>query len=215
MEDEFIYWEHVTPVGIKVEEIFGTGDKSEKIWLVMARQIYCEHGGDVYREISHTVSGVPYLEDSKSRISISHTDHFLAVASLPRTPEADLLEFHPRTALGIDVERCDREQVLRVRDKFLSEAEKQKIDSENVLLNIIAWTSKEAMYKAGMMEGADFCNDCMIVDMPDIDGNGKGRGMIKRVDGQTYEMELYSYISEGVVVTLAYHPKCATFKKRQ
>ena len=47
----------------------------------------------------------------------------LVVASLPKTPEVDLSIFNPRTALGVDVESSSREQVLKVRDRYLSDEE--------------------------------------------------------------------------------------------
>ena len=106
METDFIYWRHLTPVGIKVEEITGREDKSGLVWLDMARQIYCENGRDgVFRAVLHLDSGVPLLDGEQTRISVTHTDGLLAVASLPKTPEADLREFSLRTSLGIDAER--------------------------------------------------------------------------------------------------------------
>lgn len=152
METEFIYWRHPTPVGIKVEEISGMENKSGKLWRDMAMQIYCENGVDGFREIGHFANGAPFLFGLTSRISVTHTAHLLAVATLPKTPEANLSQFAPRTAMGIDAERLDREQVLRVRDKFLSDEEKAIVSEDSLEANIIAWTSKEALYKAAMTE---------------------------------------------------------------
>ncbi|MDE6424268.1 MAG: 4'-phosphopantetheinyl transferase superfamily protein, partial [Muribaculaceae bacterium] len=98
-----------------------------------------------------------------------HSGHLLAVASLPKTPEADLSSFAPRTALGIDAERNDREQVLKIRDRFLSDDEKAMIPADNLEANIIAWTAKEALYKAGMTEGLDLRKDITIISLPAID----------------------------------------------
>ncbi len=169
METEFIYWRHPTPVGIKVEEISGMENKSGKLWRDMAMQIYCENGVDGFREIGHFANGAPFLFGLTSRISVTHTAHLLAVATLPKTPEANLSQFAPRTAMGIDAERLDREQVLRVRDKFLSDEEKAIVSEDSLEANIIAWTSKEALYKAAMTEGLDFRNDITIKSLPAID----------------------------------------------
>jgi len=237
METEFIYWRHPTPVGIKVEEISGMVNKSGKLWRDMAMQIYCENGVDGFREIGHFANGAPFLFGLTSRISITHTAHLLAVATLPKTPEANLSQFAPRTAMGIDAERLDREQVLRVRDKFLSDEEKAIVSEDSLEANIIAWTSKEALYKAAMTEGLDFRNDITIKSLPAIDRQmnlpgapapviGKAQVLVAdmrnhqdespatEIRKEVVEMELYSYESEGCCVTIAYSPKCAKFGRK-
>ena len=237
METEFIYWRHPTPVGIKVEEISGMENKSGKLWRDMAMQIYCENGVDGFREIGHFANGAPFLFGLTSRISITHTAHLLAVATLPKTPEANLSQFAPRTAMGIDAERLDREQVLRVRDKFLSDEEKAIVSEDSLEANIIAWTSKEALYKAAMTEGLDFRNDITIKSLPAIDRQmnlpgapapviGKAQVLVadmrnhqdespaNEIRKEDVEMELYSYESEGCCVTIAYSPKCAKFGRK-
>lgn len=169
MKDEFIYWPHHTPVGIRVEEVSGMESKSGRLWEAMAKQIYCENGRDGYRELGHFPNGAPFLFGQTTRISLTHAGHLLAVATLPKTPEADLAHFAQRTALGIDAERNDRQQVLKVRDRFLSEAEKELVPADNIEANIIAWTAKEALYKAAMTEGLDLRNDIIITSLPVID----------------------------------------------
>ncbi len=226
METEFIYWPHHTPVGIKVEEVSGMDTKSGKVWREMAKQIYCENGKDSYRELGHYANGAPFVYGTPSRISMTHTDHLLAVATLPKTPEADLSKFNPRTAMGIDAERLDREQVMRVRDKFLSDAEQEMIPEDDLEQNIIAWTCKEAIYKAGMTEGVDFRNDITLESLPEIDRQmnhpgapapvlGKGSILLTTDKGTSrLDMEMYSYQSDDYRVTIAYSPKCAKFGKR-
>lgn len=227
MESELIYWRHPTPIGIKVEEVSGMQDKSGRLWREMALQIYCENGIDGYREVGHFSNGAPFLFGETSRISLTHTNHLLAVATLPKTPEADLAKFSQRAALGIDAERLDRSQVIKVRDKFLSDSEKIIIKEDNLEDNIIAWTAKEALYKAGMTEGIDFKNAIAIEKLPEIDRNMNLPGAPEPVIGKAtitlpsetgslaIEMELYSYESEGCCVTIAYSPKCAKFGRKR
>lgn len=230
MED-FIYWPHPTPVGIRVEEVSGMEGKSGKLWREMAMQIYCENGRDGYRDVGHFANGAPFLYQTPSRISITHTDGLLAVASLPKTPEADLNRFNTRTAMGIDAERFDRNQVLKVRERFLNDEELAMIPADDLEANIIAWTAKEAVYKAGMTEGLDFRRDVRLTKLPVPDlqmnlpgapapilgsarltlpaENNEGNG-----EPRTFEMELYCYPSEDCCVTIAYSPKCAKFARR-
>lgn len=219
METEFLYWRHITPVGIKVEEISGADEKSPRLWLEMARQLYSENGKDDYRQILHFDSGAPYLQGEMTRISISHTERFLVVASLPKTPEVTLSEFSPRAAMGVDAERLSRSQVLKIRSKFLSESELNEIPADDVALNIVAWTAKEALYKAALTPGLDFCRDIKILKLPHLhhdvaiteEGDGLGEALICFPSGDKVPMKLYSYCSENVCITLAFSHKCAKF----
>ncbi len=219
-ETDFIYWRHMTPAGIKVEEISGAEQRSQKVWLAMAMQIYGENGCDEYRMTGHFANGAPFLYGDTCRISITHTGHFLAIASLPRTPEATLGEFSPRTAMGIDAERLDREQVLKVSERCLNHEEFAMIPSDDLEANIKAWTAKEAMYKAAMTEGMDIRQDLRIIELPPfgiptaVSGSGTpvfGKGEIRLSDGTTEALDLFCYESEGCCVMLAFSPKCAKF----
>lgn len=214
METEFIYWRHIAPCGIKLEEVSGGDDKKGKVWRMLAMQVYCENGVDGFRIVEHTDSGVPLLADTLTRISVTHTDGLLVVASLPKTPEADLTKFELRTALGVDTERWDREKVKGLRERFLSQEELDIVDAQSVEKNIIAWTSKEALLKAGMRNDVDWRRDIRITELPDPDSGRLGKGSIMNADGAEIQMELYCYDSDGYCVTIAYSPKCAKFKKK-
>ena len=192
----------------------------------MAKQIYCENGRDGYREVGHFPNGAPFIFGESARISMTHTDHLLAVATLPKTPEADLAKFTPRTAMGIDAERLDREQVIKVRDKFLSEEEKLLVPENDLEKNIIAWTCKEAVYKAGMTDGIDCRTAITIEKLPEIDRQlnlpgapvpviGKAFIALPSDNGEAkHELELYSYLSDDCCVAIAYSPKCAKFGRK-
>lgn len=223
METELIYWRHPSIPGIKIEEICGGDDKPMKLWLEMAYQIYCENGKTGYREIGHFKSGAPFLMGEPSRISISHTGRFLVVATLPPTPEInDFSHFSPRAAMGVDAERRDREQILKVRSRFLSDKELGMIAADDIETNVLAWTIKEAAYKAALTPGLDFRNDIIIEKLPSI-GPATivyskdefpeiifGKAFL-RINGEEHQLMLYSYISEENIITLAYSPRCAKF----
>lgn len=219
-DTDFIYWKHLTPVGIRVEEICGAEQRSAAVWLPMAMQIYGENGEEEYRKTGHFANGAPFLYGETYRISITHTKHFLAVASLPRTPEATLKEFSGRTALGIDAEKLDRAQVLKIRNRFLNEKELEAIPADDMEANIKAWTAKEALYKAAMTEGLDLREAICIEKLPpfglptamkEAGTPVTGKANITFPDGIREPMELFCYESEGCCVMLAYSPKCAKF----
>lgn len=221
---EFVFWKHSTPVGIMVEEVSEGDDFKGNVWKDLALQIISEHGKNDYREFLHLNNGVPILKGYDGRISISHTAGLYLLAYLPPTPESDLTEFSQRTAMGIDCERLDREQVLKVRDKFLSDDEKNIIKEDDLTANIQAWTAKEALLKASLNPAIDYKNDIKLLSLPPIDENpaiGKDEELklgeailtLREYDKtQDVPMALYSYESEGHCVTLAFSPKCARFK---
>lgn len=166
MEPDFIYWRHPSVPGIKIEEVSGGGLYNGKVRREMARQVWCENGREAYREIGHFPDGAPFIFGETARISITHCDGLFAVATLPSTPEVDLSRFSRRAAVGIDAERADRRQVLGLRERFLNDCELEMIPAGSVLDNIIAWTVKEAAYKAALTPGLDFRNDIGIVSFP-------------------------------------------------
>lgn len=136
-------------------------------------------------------NGAPLLDGITQRVTLSHTSHFLVVASLPKTPDMDLTEVNPRTAVGIDTEKEDRRQVLKIRDKFLNDEElklllaiddPEKADASDILAYILAWTCKEALYKAALGSASDWKGDYRIISLPAIASDIKKphpRGMAK------------------------------------
>lgn len=218
MDFEFIYWAHKTPVGVKVEEVSWTPPVNSNTAKAMAYQIYCEHGLDTYREIGHYANGAPFLYGYPGRISISHAAGLLVVAMLPKTPDIELDTFNPRTAMGIDTERADRQQVIKIRDRFLSSEELGFIAEDNLDKNITAWTCKEALYKASMTDGLDFRENIIIKTLPDVwefsskENPVVGEGNVIMSDGIIQEFDLFSYRSDECIVSLALSKKSAKFE---
>lgn len=212
METEYTYCRRRTPVGVKVEEIAGAEQRSGAVWLALAMQVYRENGRDgEYRTVEHTESGAPLLEPENARISISHTGHLLVVATLPETPDVDLTRFNPATALGVDAEHRDRAQVLKVRERFLSEPERALIVDNDIEANIVAWTVKEAVYKAALTPGLDL-RDIRISRMPSFrDGEPLGLATAVIPGFGHVEFQLYSYPVDDCIVTLALTADTVTF----
>ncbi len=226
--DDFMYEKEMAPCGVAVEMIYGADEKSAKVWKLFAMQIFSEAEGD-YRSIEHFDNGAPYLEGVPQRISVSHTPHFLVVASIPKTPDIDLSEVTPRTAMGIDIEKSDRAQVLKIREKFLCKEELQLLPSvddpdksslDTIKSFILAWTCKEALYKAVMGESSDWKNDYRILSLPKTAQNlshatpdkyGKAEIILHGEHETKLEMQLSSWEADGHVLTLAFSSKIAKF----
>lgn len=94
--------------------------------------------------LSHDQQGAPLIEGEKVNISISHTMHLVAVA------------LNDDSVIGLDAERIDRQQVLRVRNKFLNASEQQFIKPDDLAAHVIAWTAKEAVIKAERNSAIDW-----------------------------------------------------------
>ena len=182
------------PGGIELGIVTGGTAYTGKVWRALARQIYCEHGDGGFWEIDHLPGGTPYIYNEPVRLSISHTDGCFVGATL-RAPEGfDPAAFVLPTALGVDVERIDREKVVRLRERFLTEDECKIIASEEVSTNILAWCCKEAMLKAGLDSAVDWRHGLRILSLP-IPGDAaaekgkkgfegkEGRGVISRPEG--------------------------------
>lgn len=197
---DFIYERFRLPNGVKIEEVSGGSAYKGKVWLQIARQIYCENGKDGYRDMGHYQSGAPFLYDADERISLSHTDGMLVVATLKVAPDATLSEFSPETALGVDVEKADREKVLKLRERFLTAGELGIIPADSLEANIIAWTCKEAMLKAGMDPSIDWRHDIVITTLPGFDS--PGHGYIK-LEGREIGLNLITLRHEGYIISVA------------
>lgn len=86
--------------------------------------------------LMHNDDLAPFLRRIKQKISIAHARGRLCVAVGDATQ-----------CFGIDIE-THRPRVLNVRDGFLNDNEKRWIEASDSLSHMIAWTAKEAVFKA-------------------------------------------------------------------
>ena len=110
--------------------------------------------------LTHTEQGAPMIEGSNVNVSFSHTRQLVVLAC------------SREHVIGVDAEQVDRHQVLKVRDKFLNDKEKQFIAPDDLPAHIIAWTAKEAIIKAERNSALDWtdgiCLDPFSVDNEEI-----------------------------------------------
>ncbi len=85
-------------------------------------------------ELSHNDDCAPIVA-LDGHISIAHTRDTL------------LLALNRRQAIGIDIEGY-RERVLGVREGFLNENERTWLSASDLTSHVVAWTAKEAVFKA-------------------------------------------------------------------
>ena len=101
--------------------------------------------------LTRTDDGAPVITGNQGlHASISHTSSLVALA---------INSDHP---VGIDAEACGREQVLRVRSKYLNAAEQAFISEDDLPSHLIAWTAKEALIKAARDNRLNWTDDITI-----------------------------------------------------
>ena len=140
--------------GIPVEDLVELPPKRQRE-KAAERLLLCEAFGRPVTLI-HTEQGAPMVEGSDVNISISHTMRLVVLA------------VDPAHVIGVDAEQADRQQVIKVRDKFLNANEKQFIAPDDLAAHIIAWTAKEAVIKAERNSAIDWTEGiCLESFTPD------------------------------------------------
>jgi len=160
-------------------------------WLA-ARSLLKEFG--YIGLVKYHPSRRPFLADSRSHISISHSYPFVAVIL-----SNDFL-------VGIDIEYYNR-PFTSVTHKYLSEREKKWIDTNDNKILALVWSAKEAIYKLPGMEGLGGV-DMDIKRFDNISSNGNLDAII-RIGGtvQRFNYIRYFYIGNFNVVWVCCNPK--------
>ncbi len=135
---------HLTPE--ETERFFSFKHLNRQQEFVATRVLRHELFG--YSHIHYNAHGAPYIED-EGFISISHAPGLIGLA-ISR-------DFQ----LGLDVEPI-RPKALLVKDKFLSEEEKQHFDTRSELEMTKVWSAKEALYKLAGRKQIIFKTDLLL-----------------------------------------------------
>lgn len=151
---------------------------------VMVKELFGENVSLAHRE-----SGAPYLvekgEEVGTNISISHCEGLVAVA-------------HCRDRkVGVDVEVVS-DRVMRVCDRVLS-ADEIRFAGSSTVLNTLAWTAKEALFKLIPESGVDFRAD-LHIDLSSLDSAENEKTYEATAYGRSYRM--LSWFENGRCVTV-------------
>jgi hypothetical protein len=119
-------------------------------------------------------------------ISITHTVGLVGLA------------WNAHLVVGLDAERIDRRQVIKVRDKFLNAAEQQFIAEDDQAAHIIAWTAKEAIIKAERNSAIDWTDGITVEPFEVLAGE---TSFFARCDDRRYR--LITRCAEGHYITVA------------
>lgn len=145
----------------EMEEIsYFKSESLRKQKLAVRALLYEMLGEKVY--LNHHDNGKPYIENNATKISITHTDKYVAII-LNDTDE-----------VGIDCESLDRD-FSAVEKKALSEEEIEDLDSEKRNEQLaIYWCAKEAVYKLLSQYNVDFAEQIEVEEF-----NMKGEGELE------------------------------------
>ena len=151
---------------------------------VMVKELFGENVSLAHRE-----SGAHFLVekggDGGTNISISHCEGLVAVAQCRDRK------------VGVDVEVVS-DRVMRVCDRVLS-ADEIRFAGSSVVLNTLAWTAKEALFKLIPETGVDFRAD-LHLDLSSLDGTENEKTYEATAYGRSYRM--LSWFENGRCVTV-------------
>lgn len=128
--------------------------------------------------IGYEEGGRPYLPDyPNTSISISHTGNFACL----------LLSRHYKK-VGVDIEKNNTAKVLRVRHKFMTEEEVALHPTADEGTDaLIAWTTKEALFKLADPPHYDFIAGFRITECQ-MDGNEGHSRVLDLFSNEAYEV---------------------------
>ena len=139
--------------------------------------------------LSHTPQGAPVIDNHEGlNISITHTRQLVALA------------LNDDVVIGLDAEQTDRQQVLRVRDKFLNDKEKQFVSPDDLAAHLLAWTAKEAVIKAERNSALDWTEGICLEPFASPAGATRGT-LAARCGDRRYRLSWC--VTEGHCITLA------------
>lgn len=179
--------------GNSINTTIADGIKSDKRAIeVLAEACLIKHIFGSKAQLSHTQEGAPFIHGIETSLSISHSQRFVCIAT------------NSSHRIGIDIE-SPTDKILRVRNKFLNFDEQAHIAPADMMSSLIAWTSKEAIYKAASIKGIDFKEDIRLhnISQATSDDNiiiNQGK-LIHASEIKHYD--LYSMTIESDMLTLA------------
>lgn len=131
--------------------------------------------------------GKPFLKDSSTHFSWSHSGQFAAAI------------FCENNSTGIDIEK-NQPRIVRIEDKFCNHADKQCIvKSKHAESLLIIWAAKESMYKWYGLKEVDFRKH-MTVQAFDMADEGRFTATFHKPDLNAEFLMQYSMFDGHIAV---------------
>lgn len=152
------------------QKLEATKMESKKRELLCTRALIKELTGEGKIKISYNEYGKPFLKNSGKKISISHTQNFVAV----------IIDNHET---GIDIQYMDP-KIERISHKFMGETELKSMTPQNRREQLsVYWCAKEALYKLYGNKKLDFKKD-LVIEPFEYKDSGKIGGRIITGSGE-------------------------------
>ena len=169
-----------------LEELQYTRSSARRKELLAVRALLNESfEGKAY--LGHHDNGRPFLQNSLTEISISHTSRYACIIT------------HPEESVGIDIESVKR-NFTAVEKKALSEEEREDVSEKNRNTHLaIYWCAKEAVYKRMSRSDTDFAKQIFIKKFTPRD-EGEITAYFTDKEGNEEEFELsYQIFNDHVM----------------
>ena len=138
--------------------------------------------------LGHHENGLPFLQNKLEKISISHSDRFVAII------------IHEEERVAIDIERLNRD-FSAVEKKALSKKEIRQLSTKHRDLHLaICWSCKESVFKKMSTDNVNFAEQIAIKKFsPDDEGTLEVTFIHQ--DGDKDEMEVFYEIVDNHIMT--------------
>lgn len=157
------------PLSNEEEEELGgiTHELRRRQWLAVRYLVHKMSGRVSRGYVLKNTAGAPLILDSPFRISLSHSESYVAAAAAPYR-------------IGVDIQ-VKTDKLQKILHRFMNTEElRLSTESSNLNLAHILWSAKECMFKAYGEGEIDFSEHLAIVNPADIDSE-QPKGYVKAV----------------------------------
>ena len=160
---------------IKLESIKGQGRRVE--WLAARHLIHQMSGREDRGALIKDEFGKPHLENSRWKISISHTHQMAAAIAAPHSVGIDIQIFVPK--------------IDRLAHKYMRPEESESLEEITKLRHLhVYWSAKETLFKIYGRRVIDFKKNLLVEPFPYSENGGQFKGRVVK-DGFDETFHLY------------------------
>ena len=191
-------WEIIEDIEYFLSELNLTEKESERLnsfvnenrikhWLAYRILIDELLNNNKHNEIEYDDFGKPYLKNSDTKTSVTHTGKYAAAI------------ISKNTNVGIDIEKTNP-RILKVKHKFLNDDELKFAEKGNSLEHFyVYWCSKEAIYKLYGKRNLDFRKNIFVEEFR-ISSKEKTKALIKTDKIEKQVNLFFEFFDEHVLV---------------
>jgi phosphopantetheinyl transferase len=175
-------------------------EKRKCEWLTVRTLLKTLSGEE--KEIAYLPSGKPFLSDRSYHISVSHTNCRKDAQSRNSSPFGYVaMVLNKDRQVAIDIEMISP-RVLRIKDRFLSEAETRAIAADAEIVHLLLhWSAKESVFKILDADNVDYQSKIQVRPFRPATGEW---GVFEVYETRTEEQNVFPvryFVAENYVLT--------------